>query len=114
MKSRSVVDENRASSAAPLSYDTLQAAGACASSAAPLSLGSGARASCAARPNHAPRSTRTAAPARRSIHQASRQCAGNLFKVPKEYPNPEISVGSIRRVIVVGVATLPFLPSRKS
>lgn len=67
IKGRSAGDEDGASSAALLSYDTLQATGACASSATPISLGTGARASSAARPSHAPSSTTAAAPARRSI-----------------------------------------------
>ena len=59
----------RALSASPLSYDVIQATGACASGAAPLSLGTGVRAPTAAPSSHAPRSSQTAAPARRSFQR---------------------------------------------
>ena len=59
----------RALSASPLSYDVIQATGACASGAAPLSLGTGVRAPTAAPSSHAPRSSQTAAPSRRSFQR---------------------------------------------
>ena len=59
----------RASGAAPLSYGTIQATGACASGGARLSLGTGACAPSTAPPSHAPHSSQTAAPARRSFQQ---------------------------------------------
>ena len=59
----------RASGAAPLSYGIIQATGACASGPAPLSVGTGACATDAPSPSHAPRSSQTAAPARRSFRR---------------------------------------------
>ena len=60
----------RASSAAPLTYGIIQATRVYASCAAPLSLSTGARASTSAAPlSHAPRNSKTAAPARRSFRR---------------------------------------------
>ena len=62
----------RASGAAPLSYGIIQATGACASAPAPLSVGTGACATGAPSPSHAPRSSQTAEPACRSFY---RECS---------------------------------------
>ena len=59
----------RASSAAPLSYGIIRSAGACALGAASLSRGTGSRAPSAAPSSHAPRSSQTATPARRSFQR---------------------------------------------
>ena len=58
-----------ASSATPLSYGIIQTTGTCASGTAPLSLGKGARAPSTTPPSHAPRSSQTTAPARRSFQR---------------------------------------------
>ena len=59
----------------------MQATRACASRAAPLSLGTGARASSAALPSHAPRSSTTDAPARRSFQRGSTPPPGHAMAV---------------------------------
>ena len=59
----------RASSATPLSYGIIQTTGTCTSVVAPLSPGPGARAPSAAPPSRVPRSSQTAAPARRSFQR---------------------------------------------
>ena len=59
----------RASGAAPLRYGINQAAGAWAWGVAHLSLGTGTHAPSTAPPNHAPRRSQTAAPARRSFQR---------------------------------------------
>ena len=69
VKLRAVGDGSPCFGRRSLSYGVIQATGACAPGAAPLSLGTGGRAPSAAPPSHAPRSSQTAAPARRSYQR---------------------------------------------
>ena len=73
------VTEARASGAAPLSYGIIQATGACASGSAPLSLDTGACALSAAPLSHAPRSSQTAAPARRSFQRVGNEAVDSVL-----------------------------------
>ena len=105
-----------ASSAASLSHGIVQATGACASGAARLSQGTGACSPSTAPPSHAPRSSKTAAPARRFFQQGCslRPLPGHVMavglrcgKADTETLRSRLQLDSVC-FLVIAVATLPL------